>query len=111
MPRIFGLHKITETIKKSIKYDEHITYYLIVMNNFFNTKDKIVDRYDLKGSWIGRQNTTGHGVKKDLNFLKDKRSIDIEFDKKVELYRLIEKDVQFFANNQIIDYSLLLGFV
>jgi 1-phosphatidylinositol-4-phosphate 5-kinase len=54
MPRIFGLHKITETIKKSIKYDDHLTYYLIVMNNFFNTKDKFVDRYDLKGSWVGR---------------------------------------------------------
>lgn len=54
MPRIFGLHKITETIKKSLKKDDNLTYYLIVMNNFFNTKDKFVDRYDLKGSWVGR---------------------------------------------------------
>jgi len=54
MPRIFGLHKITETTKKDYKKDNSMTFYLIVMNNFFNTKEKIIDRYDLKGSWIGR---------------------------------------------------------
>ena len=53
------------------------------MNNFFNTKDKIVDKYDLKGSWVGRENTSGKGVKKDLNFIKDKRSVDIDYDQKV----------------------------
>ena len=31
-----------------------MTFYLLVMNNFFNTKDKITDRYDIKGSWVGR---------------------------------------------------------
>ncbi len=31
-----------------------MTFYLIVMNNFFNTKDKFIDKYDLKGSWVGR---------------------------------------------------------
>lgn len=66
-----------------------MTYYLLVMNNFFNTKDKITDRYDIKGSWVGRQNTTGRGVKKDLNFLKDKKSVDIEIDQKIQLYQII----------------------
>ena len=50
-------------------------------------------------------------MKKDLNFLKDKRSVDIELDQRVELYKIIEKDVDFFAKNHIIDYSMLLGFV
>lgn len=50
MPRIFGLHKITETTKNNYKKDNRMTYYLLVMNNFFNTKEKITDRYDLKGS-------------------------------------------------------------
>lgn len=54
MPRIFGLHKITETTKKDYKKDNRMTFYLLVMNNFFNTKDKITDRYDIKGSWVGR---------------------------------------------------------
>ena len=81
------------------------------MNNFFNTKDRIVDRYDLKGSWINRENKTGHGVKKDQNFTKENRTIDIDYEQKVQLYNIIEKDVEFFAKNQIIDYSMLLGFV
>lgn len=77
MPRMFGLHKITETLKKDYKKDNKMIFYLIVMNNFFNTKEKITDRYDLKGSWVGRENNSGKGVKKDLNFLKDGLKVDI----------------------------------
>jgi hypothetical protein len=54
MPKFFGLHKITETVKKNCQKDNRMTFYLIVMNNFFNTNEKIVDKYDLKGSWVGR---------------------------------------------------------
>ncbi len=86
MPRMFGLHKITETIKKDYRKDNQMIFYLIVMNNFFNTKDQVTDKYDLKGSWVGRENTTGKGVKKDLNFLKDGRKIDIDMDQKIQLF-------------------------
>ena len=58
MPRFFGLHKITSTPKKEIQSNK-IIYYLVVMNNFFNindsSRDRIIEKYDLKGSWVGRK--------------------------------------------------------
>jgi len=27
---------------------------MVVMNNIFNTKNQFVEKYDLKGSWVGR---------------------------------------------------------
>ena len=65
------------------------------MNNFFkinSSKDKIVDKYDLKGSWIGRQNFIEEGVKKDINFKKDNRKINIGKDNKERIFEIISKD-------------------
>lgn len=42
------------------------------MANVFNTNERIVERYDLKGSTYGRENTDTdpNATKKDLDFLK-----------------------------------------
>ena len=42
------------------------------MGNVFNTKDKIIERYDLKGSTYGRKNMNENpeATLKDLNFLQ-----------------------------------------
>ena len=44
------------------------------MANVFNTKEHISERYDLKGSWIGRENFDDDpkATKKDLDFRKRK---------------------------------------
>ena len=50
--RIYGLHKIVFYKKKAITQKK---IYFCIMNNVFNTPNKINIRYDLKGSSIGRE--------------------------------------------------------
>lgn len=45
-------------MKKSYVKDNKMAYYLVVMNNFFNTEETITDKFDLKGSWVNRENTS-----------------------------------------------------
>jgi len=42
------------------------------MANVFNTREKIVERFDIKGSWYGRDNldTDPSATKKDNDFKK-----------------------------------------
>lgn len=44
------------------------------MENFLNTGDKILDKYDLKGSTLGRKNDSNdpNFTKKDLDFLENR---------------------------------------
>jgi hypothetical protein len=37
--------------------------------------------------------------------------VNISLEKKWQIFKIIEKDAEFFAENNIIDYSLLLGIV
>ena len=41
-------------MKRDYSKNSKMVFYLIVMNNFFNTNDRITESYDLKGSWVGR---------------------------------------------------------
>lgn len=51
------------------------------MANVFNTKDKIIERYDIKGSWYGRENLDPHpnATKKDNDF-KKRKPISLTFE-------------------------------
>jgi 1-phosphatidylinositol-4-phosphate 5-kinase len=49
--RFYGLHKLLE---KNDKGEIIGRIYFVIMANVFNTNEKIVERYDLKGSWYGR---------------------------------------------------------
>lgn len=52
--RIYGLHKVIFYRKK---HKLHKKLYFCIMNNVFNTNNKIDYRYDLKGSTQGRRTT------------------------------------------------------
>lgn len=67
--KFFGLHKL---IQKSHTGSEESRSYFIIMANVFNTKDKIIERYDLKGSTYGRDaHDSGPTVTgKDNDFLR-----------------------------------------
>lgn len=80
--RIFGLHKVIFYRKKQ-KLDKKI--YFCIMNNVFNTPNKIDVRYDLKGSTQGRKTEFEDGAPrdntialKDLDFLGEKTRIKID---------------------------------
>lgn len=108
--KIYGLHKIAFTrIRSSNKIDKSI--YFIIMSNTFNTPFTIHTRYDLKGSLYKRE-VRGNNpsiAKKDINFLEDNVKIQLSDENKGFLMKILRKDCEFFKENNIIDYSMLLG--
>jgi len=101
--RIYGFH--------SLDILSTLTIYVIVMGNFFNTKRKIHEKYDLKGSWVHRSvkehKNNPSVLGKDSNL---KRKLKLEESVKQKLLKQIENDVQFLLSQGIMDYSLLVGF-
>jgi len=111
--RFFGVHKMVFA-KKGGRNLTNIRF--VIMANIFNTTLEIHQRYDLKGSTYGRQVETEKGgpvdpaiARKDLDLLNSKTKIMLGDDTCSKLLNQIEKDVKFFKENKIIDYSLLLG--
>jgi len=88
------------------------------MNNVFNTHKKIDRRYDLKGSTQGRLTINAKDkieegdptiALKDLDFMRENDKFKLEGSLKKRMLETIKKDSDFFAKNDIIDYSLLVG--
>eukprot|EP01133_Synstelium_polycarpum_P017763 gene17763-21186_t len=89
---------------------------LIVMNNLFFTPLPIHEKYDLKGSTIGRHvDITGEPESesniaeialKDLDF---KRKLNLGPEFKAPLMEQIEHDTKLLESHNICDYSLLVG--
>ena len=81
------------------------------MKNAFDTELSIDIRYDLKGSlfkWETRGNNSSI-AKKDLNFLEDKVKLNLTQNTKNYMMNILKADCDFFSQNKILDYSLLLG--
>jgi len=88
--------------------------YFVVMGNMFNAPVEIHRRYDLKGSWVGRktppENFNDRTVAlKDVDFKDANETIRVGDERRTRLMAQIERDSGFLRDNNIIDYSLLLG--
>lgn len=70
------------------------------MANVFNTKEKILERYDIKGSWYGRETSDKDpmATKKDNDF-KQRPPIILDEEERVRLMTIIQKDAEFFAQH------------
>lgn len=112
--KVYGIHKVIFYRKKQ-KMSKKI--YFCIMDNVFATKHKIDLRYDLKGSTFGRRTIKDKtGIKvdrtvalKDCDFLDRKESFRVGKENRKKILEIIKQDSQFFAQNEIIDYSLLIG--
>ncbi|CAD8068511.1 unnamed protein product [Paramecium primaurelia] len=109
--KLFGMHKIG--IKYQTMLREKVIYF-VIMSNVFSTHQEINIRYDLKGSTYGRYTFDNDPTvaRKDLNFLADIEKnikLNINKNKSMLFFNQLEKDCKFFEENDIIDYSLLLG--
>lgn len=83
-------------------------FHLCVMPNLFDTPLPISRRYDVKGSFVGR--TTKRP--KEGSTLKDndlRHNVPMEAGRRWLLLAQLERDSEFFARWNFIDYSLLLG--
>ena len=67
------------------------------MANVFNTNEKVVQRFDIKGSWQGRSNTDPHpnSTKKDNDF-KKRSPIYLKPMERYHLLKATKEDVKFF---------------
>jgi len=105
--KIFGLHRVKIQHGKKIHF--------IVMENIFPPDKDIHEKYDLKGSLVGRctsekeQSSNKLVVLKDLNWIKNERKIYLGKEKEKILLKQLEKDVNFLTENNVMDYSLLVG--
>lgn len=106
--RLYGLHKV-----RLAREQRYIT--VVVMDNIFRNNDllKVTERYDLKGSTVGRRVLKGNreratykGTLKDLDL--DKRIV-VGAESKTHLMEQLRQDVDFLASCKIMDYSMLLG--
>jgi len=100
-------------VRKSIGKPKPEKLYFVVMSNMFNAPFEIHRRYDLKGSWVGRETplekqTPGVALK-DVDFLRVGEKIGLGEERRARLLATLEMDSRFLASNNIIDYSLLLG--
>ncbi|RHY40841.1 hypothetical protein DYB30_004286 [Aphanomyces astaci] len=89
------------------------TEHLVVMENVFSKATTQIDHvYDLKGSTRNRYLDPPHDVLLDGNFLERHLGLPCplhcrSYDKLVEAIR---NDVQFLSDNNIMDYSLVIGY-
>eukprot|EP01114_Cavostelium_apophysatum_P006593 TRINITY_DN1797_c0_g1_i2.p2 TRINITY_DN1797_c0_g1~~TRINITY_DN1797_c0_g1_i2.p2 ORF type:complete len:237 (-),score=82.61 TRINITY_DN1797_c0_g1_i2:131-841(-) len=85
--------------------------FVIVMGNVFNTNKKIHEKYDLKFSWIARNNKEHKNdpsvLGKDQNLT---RKLKLTPSQKAEFMKQVEADAKFLKDHGIMDYSLLVGF-
>ena len=69
--------------------------------------------FDLKGSTFKRETMRGNFSKsetlKDIDFLKMKVHVNLPEENLKEINQIIELDVKFLRENQLMDYSILLG--
>jgi len=101
--RFFGLHRIKPG-----------KLHLLVMCNIFDTERVVHDRYDLKGSTVGRQVSEAEKknptvILKDLDFVNAKGKIVVGVDRRQQMMTQIQADCNFLQSIGVMDYSLLLG--
>jgi 1-phosphatidylinositol-4-phosphate 5-kinase len=106
LPRFYGVYSMKhEGIGGMIRF--------VVMNNIFNTPYSPVEKYDLKGSTVGRyvkETKRQPGViLKDLDIVGMGRKLHLPPNLHEELVRQLKKDSDFLATHKVMDYSLLLG--
>jgi len=81
---------------------------LVCMQNSFDTRLVLHEKYDLKGSTRSRWCTPRFGsVLKDLNFGNSKLYLDAK--DRADFLKQCERDTALFEQFNVMDYSLLLG--
>ncbi|KAJ6246653.1 phosphatidylinositol 5-phosphate 4-kinase [Anaeramoeba flamelloides] len=106
-----------------LKTGNFVEYYIIMANVF--QSDLSIDRiYDLKGSTVGRENSTENENGNQTNLVNESNGIkmdkvlkDNDLDEKIEMsvktkkmfIKQLESDLGFLQKHELMDYSLLVG--
>eukprot|EP00004_Rigifila_ramosa_P018754 TRINITY_DN4702_c0_g1_i1.p1 TRINITY_DN4702_c0_g1~~TRINITY_DN4702_c0_g1_i1.p1 ORF type:complete len:2891 (+),score=507.22 TRINITY_DN4702_c0_g1_i1:932-8674(+) len=100
LTRFLGLH--------SFKVHPHKRVYIIVMENLMKTEKKLDQRFDLKGSKVGRYEKEQEkpSTLKDLNL---KENIHLGPEQREVFVAQLRADCEFLRKFGIMDFSLLVG--
>lgn len=102
--RFYGLYRV-DSNDKGVP-----AVHFAVMNNVFDTRQPLVERYDLKGSTVGRRTEGGTAATlKDLDLLHSNSRVLIGAARRPALLGQLRRDAQFLRERSYMDYSLLLG--
>ena len=92
------------------------TSHFVVMSSVFDTDLEITSFWDLKGSHVNRRAGKGEDVKKDEDLREETEEGDgeaafhvVDSEVRRRLRRALEADLDFFRDEGIIDYSMLVG--
>ncbi|RKP25447.1 hypothetical protein SYNPS1DRAFT_15652 [Syncephalis pseudoplumigaleata] len=105
--RFFGLHRVKMPHGRKIHF--------VVMSNINPPNRDIHERYDLKGSTVGRILSDEDHAKqpqlpmKDLNWIQSGKKLELGPQKRDMLVHQMERDVNLLSRLRIMDYSLLVG--
>jgi 1-phosphatidylinositol-4-phosphate 5-kinase len=103
--RIYGMHRVK-------MYHLQRKVHFVIMSSVFDTPEPINRIYDLKGSLVGRKASARDrevgGVLKDNDLMDDCIKLKLGSKRQMFLDQL-EKDANFLAKLNIMDYSLLVG--
>ena len=107
LSRFYGLHRVKLPRGRKIHF--------VIMNNLFPPHKDVHEKYDLKGSSVGRVypedkalNNPG-AILKDLNWIRRNRQIELGPYKRNMLHEQLQRDVALLKRCNIMDYSLLIG--
>ncbi|GAM23972.1 hypothetical protein SAMD00019534_071470 [Acytostelium subglobosum LB1] len=106
LPKFFGLFRVKPHGGRQVRF--------VVMGNNFPTRKKIHERYDLKGSIVGREASENEKKSdsvtfKDIDFRNRNKKICIGPQKSAIFLDQIKKDCELLQSLNIMDYSLLIG--
>ncbi|EGC33360.1 hypothetical protein DICPUDRAFT_154611 [Dictyostelium purpureum] len=106
LTKFFGLHRVKPIGGRQVRF--------LVMKNLFYTPKEITQRFDLKGSTVGRELSPEELKKtcptlKDLDFRRLGKKIHLGPDRKKLFMHQLSEDCKFLVKLNIMDYSLLIG--
>lgn len=102
--RFFGMYRVKlYHLRRNVKF--------VIMNSVYDTDKILQSFYDLKGSSLGRDAKPHHTVKKDNDLRKNlpTDAFVLPSEQRVRVRGQLEKDLEFLHQNDIMDYSMLVG--
>lgn len=91
-----------------VQYKRNTKYFLACVNIYPNDEAFILNKYDLKGSTVGRSAIATSVVKKDLNLIASGALLQLGPSRDVIL-RALERDARFLSAHGFMDYSCLVA--
>lgn len=85
------------------------TKYILVSKNVFPNPGVQCEKFDLKGSTVGRLSDSSSAVSKDLNVLQSNKKFVLGERARLAVLQLLARDTEFLARWRLMDYSLLVA--